>query len=392
MRPPIGGLRTLLICAAVGLSIAAVSTQQTPPRVAGDGLLRSELSLAGQTAVLAILPNLRAADPAHAALLAPTPGVAPGRLRIGHLETTGVLRVGSLELQGATASAAAPVPPAGVRYDLWLKGAASGWELEVIDSSQAAVGQVALTRSSALASDTLAVAIVPEARTVARLLLRWGPYQAAADVHFATPSRRRRSENGEPNTTVNRRHDEDTSALSRGRLLAQRNETAATLPNGSRLSVSFQRTFVRGEAPDANRGRGLDIDGPDFARLMATPNDAVVMLAEAPVPRLRNEVALRFGQFELATGNQVPGFAGSYGLWLKRDGASWRLVFNDQPDAWGSQYDPKFDRGAIALSHSDGHATARPFAIGLLPGAPDRGRLVIVWGPHEWTADFSTGG
>lgn len=392
MRPPIGGLRTLVICAGLGMSIAGVSTQQTTPQAPGDGLLRSELSLAGQTVVLATLPDLKAADPSHASFLAATPGATSGRLRIGHLETTGALRVGSLELQGATSAAGAPVPPVGARYDLWLRGTASGWALQVMDATQADVGQISLTRTAAPDSGTLAASIVPEDRTVARLQLRWGTYQATAEVQFATPSRRRRSENGEPNTTVNRRHDEDTSALSRGRLLAQRNETATTLPNGPRLSVSFQRTFARGEAADANRNsRGLGVDGPDFARLMATPSRAVVMLADSPVPRLRNEVPLRFGQFVLATGNQVPGFPGSYGLWLKRDGSNWLLVFNNQPDAWGSQHDPTFDMGEVALSHSEGHPAARPFAIGLLPSAADRGRLVIVWGPHEWAADFSTG-
>ena len=26
-----------------------------------------------------------------------------------------------------------------------------------------------------------------------------------------------------------------------------------------------------------------------------------------------------------------------------------------------------------------------------MPGGADRGRLVIIWGPHEWTADFVGG-
>lgn len=260
-----------------------------------------------------------------------------------------------------------------------------------MNAASAEVGRIPLTREPGPLAATLAAALAPEDRTAGRFWLRWGPYQATTDVQFTIPVRRRRAENGEPNTTVNRRHDEDTSALSRARLLAQRNETAATLPTGSRLSVSFQRTFVRGEAETNPNGHGLAVDGPDFARLMSTPDQTVVMLADAPVPRLSNDVPLRFGQFVLAVGNQVPGFPGSYGLWLKRDGSTWRLVFNHQPDAWGSQHDPKFDVGEIGLTHSEGHAGTRPFAIGLLPSAADHGRLAIVWGPHEWTADFSTG-
>ena len=56
-------------------------------------------------------------------------------------------------------------------------------------------------------------------------MLRWGDYEATADVQFTNPSRRRIEENREPNVTTNRTHDEDTSVLSRARLLAERNET-----------------------------------------------------------------------------------------------------------------------------------------------------------------------
>ncbi len=118
------------------------------------------------------------------------------------------------------------------------------------------------------------------------------------------------------------------------------------------------------------------------------PDGDIVMLTESSVPRLRIEEPLRFGKVLIATGNQVVSFPGSYGIWLKRAGTGWRLVFNNEPDAWGSQHDPKFDAAEIELSHSDGHVAARPFAVALVPNAPDRGRLVIIWGPHEWTADF----
>ena len=191
---------------------------------------------------------------------------------------------------------------------------------------------------------------------------------------------------------MNRSHNEDTSALSRTRLLAQRNETAMVLASGERLSVSFQRSFAQGERAAGGgtpRTRGLPADGPDFARLAATPDGAIVMLTEASVPRLRIERPLQFGGTLIAVSNQVPNSPGSYGLWLKRAGAGWRLVFNHEPDAWGSQHDPKFDAAEVPLQHSEGHAPSRPFAMGLEPLGADRGRLLIVWGPHGWTADFN---
>jgi hypothetical protein len=403
MCPRNSRLQALGVTVFVLHLVVGVGGDQAPPSPpAADGLLRSELALGGRTAILAYAPDLKAADPAHTGLLAATPGSA--RVRVGQLETTGSLRIGTVELKtpappavsspapGSAPPAAAPSSPGpvAVRYDLWLESAASGWQLQVTDVNKAVVGQIPLTReAAAAASPTLVAALIPEDITVGHLVLRWGGYQAMADVQFTNPARRRTEENRGVNTTTNRTHDEDTSVLSRGRFLAQRNETALVLPKGRRLSISFERTFGRGERAEGGRTRrGLGVDGPDYARLATAADGAIVLLTESSVPRLRTDVPLRFGKTLIPVGNQVIGFPGAYGLWLKRVGSGWHLVFNNEPDAWGSQHDPKFDAAEIPLTHSDGHPAARPFAVALLPNAADRGRLVVIWGPHEWTTDF----
>jgi hypothetical protein len=381
----------------VGL-VAGVGTEQTPiGQPISKGLMHSELALGGRTVSLAYPPDLKATDPANKALLSATVSATAARVYVAQLETTGSLHVGTVELNkqvppgaGRPPAEAGTSTPQAVRYDLWLQGAGNGWQLQVTDVAKAVVGEIPLARHAAAPfSPTFVAALIPEDMTASRLVLRWGAYQATADMQFTNPSRRRLEENRDVNTTVSRTHDEDTSVLSRGRLLAQRNETAVVLPSGPRVSLSFQRTFLRGERAEGNRtSRGLGVDGPDFARLMATPDNAIVMLTESSVPRLRTEVPLRFGKTVIDVGNQVAGFPGSYGVWLKRVGSGWRLVFNNEPDAWGSQHNPTSDAAEIPLTHSDGHATARPFAIALLPNASNRGRIVIIWGPHEWTADF----
>lgn len=404
MCPWSKGLLALGLSACLLGSIAAVETAQTPS-AKPTGLLRSELALGGRTAILEYPPDLKATDPIHKGLLSATAGTAAARVRVGQLETTGSLRIGTMELgvretpaavSQAPADAdrssvpAAPARPVAARYDLWLAGADSGWQLDVTNADKATVAQIPLARqAAAVPSPAFMAALIPEDITLGRLVLRWGGYQAAADVQFTNPARRRIDENRVPNATTNRTHDEDTSVLSRARLLAQRNETAVVLLKGQRLSISFERTFAKDDrSAGARNRRGLGVDGPDFARLTTTPSGAVVMLTESSVPRLRIEGSLRFGKVLVPTGNQVVGFPGSYGLWLKRVGSEWRLVFNHEADAWGSQHVPKFDAAEIPLAHSEGHAPGRPFAVALMPNAADRGRLVIIWGPHEWTADF----
>jgi hypothetical protein len=348
-----------------------------------DRVLRSELSLGGYTATLSFQPALSADDPAHRALLtSPSPDTA--RVRVGAIEANAALRIGTVAVARAESGNS--------RHDLWLKGAGADWILE-LTQAESPVGEIPLVRRAATRSPTLTMALVPELGSTGRLFVRWGEFAAAVDLVITAPPRSQRvTENSRPNTTVNRSHNEDTSVLSRARLLAQRNETAMVLASGERLSVSFQRSFAQGERAAGGgtpRTRGLPSDGPDFARLTTTPDGAVVMLTEASVPRLRIERPIQFGATQVAVSNQVPNTPGSYGLWLKRAGSGWRLVFNHEPDAWGSQHDPKFDAGEVPLQHSEGHAPSRPFAIGLEPLAAERGRLLIVWGPHQWSADFS---
>lgn len=360
-----------LLTSLLLLMLATVAAQQSP--VPGQ-VLRSELSLAAHTAAVTFAPNLTAND--HDGLTAATRPAAGAPVRVARLETNGSLRVATIAL--------GKDDPKGSRYDLWLEGVNDTWRLQITDveepgAAQApkVVGQIPLLRfASPDASATFSAALVAQTRDAGRLVLRWGPYEAGTDLQFTDPPRRRQTaERTPPNVTTNRAHDEDTSALSRARLLAQRNETAISFPDGRRLSVSFAR-------------QGLDITGPDFPRVGSAAEGSVVQLTESAVPRLRIEVPLRFGSTSVRTGNQGAGQPGSYGMWLKRAGGGWRLVLNNEADAWGSQHEPKSDAAEIALTHSDRHPASRPFAVGLMPIGADRGRLVIQWGPHEWTADF----
>jgi hypothetical protein len=366
----------VFLCALV----AQATTEQasfTPSSTAADGRVRSELSLLAHTATLRFAPNLRADDPAHRGVVSARASGDPA-VRVAQLETNGSLRLGTIALGKDN--------PAGIRYDLWLESAGDAWRLRVTEAQRddagqpaALIGQLTLARSSGVTSSpTFMAALVPNVKDAGRLLVRWGEYEAATEVQFTDPPRRRQTERTPANVTTNRAHDEDTSALSRARLLAQRNETVLGSPDGRRLSVSYAR-------------QGLEVEGRDFRDLASAPDGRVIQLTESAVPRLRIEAPLRFGNATIRIGNQGAGFPGSYGLWLKRVGSGWRLVLNHEADAWGSQHDPKFDAAEIPLIHTDGHPASRPFAVALLPIAADRGRLLILWGPHEWSAEFAIG-
>jgi hypothetical protein len=381
------------------LAFAAFFTVSVAAFAAGEHL-RTEVSLAGGTIGVTYAPTLSAADPAHQAVVSAA-GATTARVRVAVFETNVPVQIG-----GSSFGRRSATP---VQYDAWLEAASGAWLLELADAKdpKARPIRVPLERQALSApSAQLVAALVPESGRHARLVLRWGAAQASTDVAVAeTPrpaaqvAQAQRAAGAQPaqasqGRLVNRAHDADNSAAARTRLLGQRNETAMVLPGDRRLSVSYPQSFAKSElaANGTVRSGGLSLDGPDFARLSSTADGAVVTLTQAAVPRLVIDVPLRFGATTIRTENQVPGFPGAYGLWLKRAGNGWHLVFNNEPDVWGSQHNPKTDAFEIALQHAeDAGAAARPFSVALIPDGATRGRLLIVWGVHQWSAPFVTG-
>jgi hypothetical protein len=344
---------------------------------------------------VAFAPDLRAADAIYRGLVGPA-GKVEGRARIGSLQTNGVLRFGTVTLK----------PGPGLRFDLWLEGAADGWQLEFATvpapgstATPTVVGKIPLARqTNAAATPTLVATLAPVGRDTAHLVLKWGEFKAVADLQFveiqAPPRPAAAATRGSP-PPINRKHD-DENVGARQTMLSQLNEAALVNPKGSRVAVQFARTFPKGtqsqSAAGTTRRMGLVVEGPDFARLMSTRDGGVVELTEAPALRLTIDTAVRAGKVLLRTGNQTPGFPGAYSVWLKRAGRGWRLVFNQEPDVWGSQRDPKSDIGEVDVTYAQGGEPSRPIGVALEPTAADRWRLIISWGPHEWAADFSAAG
>jgi hypothetical protein len=375
---------------AIGFAVALSAQAPATPTVKPDGLIHTELSLLGRTASVLFSPDLRANDPAHRSLFS-SGSQASGRVRIGELQTNGALRLGDVAI-GKPGMAA-------FRFDLFLEAAGDAWQLSVASAGgstdvSASASKVPLLRErAAVASPTLLAALVPVTRDTAMLILTWGDVKATAGVQFQEvqlPSRG--TGGGRQVAPVNRTHNEE-NAGARLTMLSQLNEAALVDASGARASVTFARTFPKGtssqSAAGTTRREGLVVEGPDFKRLMSTPDGAVVELTQAPALRLSIEKAARSGNVVLRPGNQTPGFAGAYSIWLKRAGAGWRLVFNQEPDVWGSQRDPKSDVGEVDLAYAKDGEPSRPLGVALVPTSADRWRLVLVWGPHEWAADFA---
>ena len=400
-------------CGLTALAATHAGAQTPPPTEEADGLVHASLVLEGQQIDVAFPPDLAANEPAYAELLAGVP------VRLGTFEGHRALRIGTLEadleaLAAERAAAAARVeaearrqaaaareePAEGESADesdetaaeavtepaeppdpeLWIARDAEGWRLEIRTTGEAdgdggTVHVVPLQHREAAASAPVFTASVhATAAETGRLELRWGRQAWSSDFRFdelpPPPRRPRVSGRGTP-----RQAADDNSPTARNNMLNERNETALVLPDGARISMLYWK--------------GIDVEDEDYPTLAETPDGEVVDMIRAPVLRLKSDVSLRFGDAGVPTGNLAPGFAGAYGVWLRRAGAGWRFVFNHEPDSWGTQHDPDFDAAETPVEYSRAAGSFRPLGATLVPTGDDRGRLVVHWGPHEWAADFT---
>ena len=436
-------LRLLSVACAV---VLYALTQTAAPAHAGqaagdaDGLVRTGLVLNGRSISVDYDPALPSD---HRSLLVLRAGSTQAAVRLGRIEGHRSLAIGSLAPDPDEPRAPAP------DHDLWLMRTGAGWVLDArpveepadsegdadadadggdaeteADSADADTedadadtedteadanaegedadaesgdgedtenegddaapeprpGRIPLThRPLADEAEMLTLRLLPAADEAGTLELVWGRNQWTADFEFVElprPPRPERTSNVGPGTSLTR--DSDLDARYRAAALGSRNETALQTPGGARIQVLFEQE--------------LGTDGVDFAALESIGDGDLVELTEGAVIRLRSEVPLRFGDTLIPTDNLAPDFPGSYGLWLRASGPGWTLVFNNEPDSWGTQHDPAFDAHEVDIDHTHGGPyEARPLGVSLVPEGGDAGRLVIVWGQHVWAADFTIG-
>lgn len=124
-----------------------------------------------------------------------------------------------------------------------------------------------------------------------------------------------------------------------------------------------------------------------FARIGAPADGTVLQYADSSAMKLKTNAGLQFGPANIRPGNVATGYAGLYGLWLKNTITGWRLVFTNQPDVWGTQFDAATVVVDVPLRYERSTTAADTFTA-RLDERPGGGHLLIAWGPHQWTAEF----
>ena len=132
---------------------------------------------------------------------------------------------------------------------------------------------------------------------------------------------------------------------------------------------------------------GLKVDSADHQSLLDTAPGEVFSYASSRTMKLLTDVDLVFGETRVPAHNFAPNYPGSYGVWLKRVEDGWRLVFNNQADMWGTQYEPGTDVAVIPLEVAELETPQEELLVELTEEGGD-GRLRIVWGNRAWSAPF----
>jgi len=386
MRLSAGSLLALALGVGVcgSIDVRAQQSGATPP----DGLVRSQLTVGSRPVTVAFDPDLRTDAAAHSALLSRDRVAGDARVQIGRLESIPLLRIGTLDGSPPEAPAEDAGPIRAVTYELWLTRDADGWALDAVwvaedgTVAERSSGAIALAEAPSTATfETLSASVAPTSGETGRIELRWGDRVWTADFHFADPpppsaaaAQQAASDQAVQGDSRPFEDDARSDLAARFTRLAERNETAIALADGARIAVLVWQD--------------LGIDHPDHAAIGTLADGDVLRLTEAAVNRLRTDVPLRFGDVLVPTGNLSPDFAGSYGMWIQRQGTGWRLVFNNEPDSWGTQHNPEYNAAQAELTYSRTGPTDRPLGAQLVPTSSESGQLVIHWGAHQWAADF----
>jgi len=159
--------------------------------------------------------------------------------------------------------------------------------------------------------------------------------------------------------------------------LARRQRAAATEAranyNGKRIRIAFA---------DLTQGSS------DWELFEKVQDGQVYEFTLSRATKMYTDLDLKFGDVLVKKENVAPEYPGVYSLWLKKVGDGWNLVFNSQPDIWGTRHEAEFDAVEIPLTMSkvDG-AEVKKFKIEIAQ-VPTGGTLRLLWGDTKWEAPF----
>jgi hypothetical protein len=132
----------------------------------------------------------------------------------------------------------------------------------------------------------------------------------------------------------------------------------------------------------------LKTDSPDYESIAKLNEGDVLLLTRSQTIKLKTDLPMSFGDVTIKTENVAKGYAGVYGIWLKKSADGWTLVFNERADVWGTMYDPAANVAEVPAAYASLAEPTEALKFEL-PQSGNGGAIKISWGEHEWTAPFT---
>lgn len=120
--------------------------------------------------------------------------------------------------------------------------------------------------------------------------------------------------------------------------------------------------------------------GPGYQQMAGgVPDGFVWRLGKNQATRLNTDAKLKFGETVIEPGE--------YGLWARRSGDHWDLVFNTNARVWGVPYRPNGEIAAVAMSAETTEEKAELLTI-TIDGGENGGTIHVHWGDQLGSIAF----
>ena len=101
--------------------------------------------------------------------------------------------------------------------------------------------------------------------------------------------------------------------------------------------------------------------------------------------KIYTEVDLTHGDTTIKKENFAPDYPGVYSVWLKKVSGGWSLVFNSQPDIWGSRHNAKFDEYEVPMTVSTVEGDPADIYRVEMEQEGDNANINMFWGDQQWS-------
>jgi Protein of unknown function (DUF2911) len=148
---------------------------------------------------------------------------------------------------------------------------------------------------------------------------------------------------------------------------------ARMIVNGKRVRIAFA---------------DLEMGEVDWDAFQNVEDGEIFSFASSRATKIYTDIDLKFGDTIIKTENMAPNYPGVYSLWLKRVGDGWHLVFNSQPDIWGTRHRAEHDVAEIPLSVTNVSGDPQEKLLITLKQQGDAdAALTLAWGNVRLSAE-----